>query len=74
MARKRPLMGSMAERERQHTDECCPVCLDTLDRVTLAWDEEWVVVEECPDCGAIAFDGREDATLDVLVSALDSRL
>ena len=49
----------------------CPVCLETLDRVTFEWDSRWVIVEECPACGAAVLDDGEGPSLDALLARLD---
>jgi len=68
-----PLADLAAVRRRQTAGELCPACLDDLDRLTLAWDERWVVIEACPGCGCVLLDDGEGFGLDAMIAAIDGR-
>ncbi len=39
--------------------ECCPSCMQALDRLTLTVGEAWAEVEECAACGMLVLDDGE---------------
>ena len=67
------LGGSAIEPDRRTGSQSCPECLANFDRLTLAWGDLWVELEECSSCGAVVLDDGEGRLLDEPLVAFGRR-
>ena len=63
-----PLRRSLLVRERVPSKWPCPACGIALGGLTLAWDEEHLVIESCDACDVVVVDRGE---LDRIEAMLD---